>query len=112
MDKTVTIDTSLGHHIDTTTGELLTSPGVRSALRSVIEQGTGEPTAEEQLAAIGTLRRQLVTLELRLEDATEQLKGSRQWDLVQGLKEQRKSLQKRLDRAIDNTVEWAQPTMI
>lgn len=71
-----------------------------------------KPTPEEQLAAIGTLRRQLVTLELRLEDATEQLKGSRQWDLVQGLKEERKTLQKKLDRAIDGTVQWAQPTMI
>jgi hypothetical protein len=70
------------------------------------------PSAEEELANIGALRRQLVTLELRLEDATDQLKDSRQWDLVQGLKEQRKSLQKQLGRAIDKTVEWAQPTMI
>ena len=69
-------------------------------------------TPEEQLAAIGSLRRQLVTLELRLEDATDALKASRQWDLVQGLKEERKTLQKKLDRAIDGTINWAQPTMI
>ena len=69
-------------------------------------------TPEEQLAAIGTLRRQLVALELRLEDATDRLKDSAEWDLVQGLKEERKTLQKKLDRAIDGTVHWAQPTMI
>jgi hypothetical protein len=112
MDTQVTIDTSLGQHVDTTTGELLTSPAVRSALGRVIEAVTEQPAAEEELARIGTLRRELVRLELRLEDATEQLKGSRQWDLVQGLKEERKALQKKLDRAIDRTVLWAQPTMI
>ncbi len=71
-----------------------------------------EPTPEQQLAAIGTLRRQLATLELQLEDATEQLKGTPEWDFVQGLKEERKLLQKKLDRAIDGTVQWAQPTML
>ena len=85
---------------------------LRAAVSGSLSAWHEEPTAEEQLAAIGTLRRQLVTLELRLEDATEQLKGSRQWDLVQGLKEERKLLQKKLDRAIDGTVQWAQPTMI
>ena len=73
---------------------------------------TEPPTAEEELAKIGALRRELVRLELRLEDATEQLKGSKQFDLVQRLKEERKALAKKLDRAIDATMSWAQPRMI
>ena len=54
----------------------------------------------------------LATLELQLEDATEQLKGTPEWDLVQGLKEERKLLQKKLERAIDGTLHWAQPRML
>ena len=73
---------------------------------------TQPPTAEEELAKIGALRRELATLERRLEDATDRLKDSPEWDLVQGLKEERKALAKKLDRAIDGTVQWAQPTMI
>ena len=70
------------------------------------------PTAEEELARIGALRRELATLERRLEDATDRLKDSPEWDLVQGLKEDRKVLAKKLDRAIDATMSWAQPRMI
>lgn len=96
-------------------GEVLTTLGAMQRMASALRDPAAEsepPTAEEQLAMIGTLRRQLVTLELRIEDATEQLKKSKQWDLVQGLKEERKTLQKKLDRAIDGTINWAQPTMI
>jgi hypothetical protein len=102
-----------GGEAHTTLGKMQRVASDLKELNTARGLGSEEPpTAQEQLAAIGTLRRQLVTLELRLEDATEQLKGSRQWDLVQGLKEERKLLQKKLDRAIDGTVQWAQPTMI
>lgn len=74
--------------------------------------GQEPPTAEEELAKIGALRRELATLERRLEDATDRLKDSPEWDLVQGLKEDRKVLAKKLDRAIDATMSWAQPRMI
>ena len=74
--------------------------------------GQEPPTAEEELAKIGATRRELATLERRLEDATDRLKDSPEWDLVQGLKEDRKVLAKKLDRAIDATMSWAQPRMI
>ena len=96
-------------------GEAHTTLGAMRRIASEMEGASPESeplTAEEELARIGALRRELVTLELRLEDATEQLKGSTEWDLVQGLKEERKLVQKKLDRAIDGTVQWAQPTMI
>ena len=86
--------------------------GLQTTVDSVLSGEPQEPTPEEQLAAIGTLRRQLVALQVDLEDATEELKGSREWDLVQRLKEERKSIQKKLDRAIDGTLHWAQPTML
>ena len=96
-------------------GEVLTTLGAMQRVASEMEGASPEsepPTAEEELARIGALRRELATLERRLEDATDRLKDSPEWDLVQGLKEERKVLAKKLDRAIDGTVQWAQPTMI
>ena len=96
-------------------GEAHTTLGAMRRIASEMEGASPESeplTAEEELARIGALRRELATLERRLEDATDRLKDSPEWDLVQGLKEDRKLLQKKLDRAIDGTVQWAQPRMI
>ena len=96
-------------------GEAHTSLGAMQRISSELKgyvPGSEPPTAEEELARIGALRRELATLERRLEDATDRLKDSPEWDLVQGLKEDRKVLAKKLDRAIDATMSWAQPTMI
>lgn len=115
MENTVTIDTSLGHHVETTGSGMAQSPELREALRDVIGHIT-EPqplTPEDQLTAIANLRRELYGVELALLNAKEALESTRQWDEWQGLKEQRKELQKKLDSALDRTMSlWSQPRML
>ena len=108
MDRTVTITP------ETAKRALSAARGIQGEVDAITasDEADQRPYAVSMLELIGTLRRDLARTESELEDAKETLQDTEEWDHLQGLKEERKALQKKLDRALDRTIHWAQPTMI
>ena len=108
MDRTVTITPEIAKRA------LSAARGIQDEVDAITdaEPADQRPYAVSMLELIETLRRDLARTESELEDAREILQDTPEWDRLQGLKEERKTLQKKLDRAVDRTIHWAQPTMI
>jgi hypothetical protein len=68
----------------------------------------GEPDAYERLTEIATLRRELIELKDRIDEAKDRHEHSREWMALKELREQRKELSTKLDVAELGAVRWSQ----